>query len=173
MTGTSGQHGTERSEPALLAVYLNDHYAGSTAGLALFRRTARAHRGSERGETLAQLVREIAEDRRALRQLMRDLTVPVQRYKVVAGWLGEKLGRAKPNGYAVRRSPVSSVMELEALTLGVLGKGSGWRTLRLVADDDERLDAARLDALIARAERQAATLETLRVQAVTEALVPQ
>ena len=49
------------------------------------------------------------------------------------------------------------------LRLGVEGKAAGWRTLRVLADTDQRLEPARLDELIARARRQADLLEDLRV----------
>jgi hypothetical protein len=53
--------------------------------------------------------------------------------------------------------------ETELLRLGVEGKAAGWRSLRLLADRDSRLDADQLDDLIERARRQSDTLETLRV----------
>ncbi len=55
--------------------------------------------------------------------------------------------------------------ELELLRLEVEGKAAGWRTLRAQADTDARIDAERLDELIARAKTQASQLEELRVRA--------
>ena len=71
----------------------------------------------------------------------------------------------KLNGYLLIRSPLSSLEELEMLRLGVEGKAAGWRTLRVLAETDKRLDSGRLDELIARARRQADLLEDLRVRA--------
>ncbi|HYT10982.1 MAG TPA: hypothetical protein VEL73_10025 [Mycobacteriales bacterium] len=153
----------------MLGIYLNDHLGGSTAGLELVRRAARGHRGTPAGETLARLAVEIAEDREALLAIMGTLGVPVQRYKVVAGWVTEKAGRLKPNGSLLRRSPLSSVIELESLRLGVTGKEAGWRVLRTLADADARLDTARLDRLIERARRQSDTVEELRIAAAVDA----
>jgi hypothetical protein len=45
----------------------------------------------------------------------------------------------------------------------VEGKAAGWRSLRALAERDDRLDADRLDDLLDRAKRQSDTLETLRV----------
>ena len=50
------------------------------------------------------------------------------------------------------------------------GKAAGWRTLRAAADADRRLDAGRLDDLMARARRQEDELEELRVQAATQVI---
>ena len=72
----------------LLAVYLNDHLAASTAGVELARRAAKSHDG-ERGEELSRLADEIAEDREALRDLMKRLDVSESTVKAAAGWLGD------------------------------------------------------------------------------------
>jgi hypothetical protein len=45
------------------------------------------------------------------------------------------------------------------------GKAADWRTLRVLADRDNRLDPAQLDELISRARRQADLLGELRVRA--------
>jgi hypothetical protein len=160
-----GSHGTAGD---LLGIYLNDHLAGATGGTELARRMARSQSGSSGAGELARLARDIAEDLDALRDIMRALGVPLRRYKAAAGWLGEKAGRLKTNGGLVRRSPLSSLLELEAMRLGVEGKAAGWRTLRELADSDRRLDADRLGALLDRAREQATTLEDLRVRRAAE-----
>lgn len=152
----------------LLGVYLNDHLAGSTAGAALARRLADAE--ADWAPELGRISGEIAEDRETLLGLMARLDVPVVRYKKAIAWVGEKAARLKPNKRLIERSPLSRVLELETLRLGVEGKAAGWRTLREVADTEPRLPAARLEELLARARRQAEELEKLRVRAVNEAL---
>jgi hypothetical protein len=164
MTGTAGT----RAEPALLGIYLNDHLAGATGGLELARRAAGAQPDTDRGKQLATLATEIAEDRDALVAMMSGLGVPVRQYKVYSAWAAEKVGRLKLNGHLLDRSPLSSLVEVEALRLGVEGKACLWRTLRAIADQDARLDAARLDDLLARAGRQAKILERLRVSVSAE-----
>ena len=98
------------------------------------------------------------------------LGVPVRGYKVCAAWIGEKAARLKLNGHLLARSPLSSLEELEMLRLGVEGKAAGWRTLRVLAGTDKRLDPGRLDELIARARRQAELLEELRVRAADQVI---
>jgi hypothetical protein len=56
------------------------------------------------------------------------------------------------------------------LRLGVEGKAAGWRTLRVLAETDKRLDPGRLDELIARSRRQADLLEELRVRAAGQVI---
>src|SRR3954469_9677387 len=53
-----------------LAVYLNDHLAGSTAIVELVRRAAREHEGTELRGFLTRLGADISQDRQALRRVM-------------------------------------------------------------------------------------------------------
>jgi hypothetical protein len=154
----------------LLGIYLNDHLAGATGGMELARRAAAASRGGKAGDELRRFAADVAADRAALLDIMAALGVPVRAYKVCAGWIGEKAGRLKLNGRLLSRSPLSSLEELELLRLGVSGKAAGWRTLRLLADADPRLDRGRLDELLARADVQLGLLEDLRVRAARAAL---
>lgn len=152
-----------RTRQDLLGVYLNDHLAGATIGTSLARRmAASAGPESERGTVLRQLAADITEDRSTLLEIMAALSIGVRSYKVFAAWAGEKAGRLKLNGHLLTRSPLSDLEETEFLQLGVAGKAAGWRTLRVLADRDSRLDAARLDGLTARADHQASVLESLR-----------
>ena len=96
--------------------------------------------------------------------MIRSLGVRVRQYKLYLAWAVERAGRLKFNGRVLQRSPLSSLVELETLRLGVEGKAAGFRTLRVVAERDSRLDTDRLELLIARAERQSQTLEQLRIQ---------
>ena len=156
----------------LLAVYLNDHLAGATGGTELARRLAGALPDGERGARLRRLATEIAEDRATLTELMRRLAVRVDPIRIALGWVGEKVARLKLNGRLFQRSPLSTLLELEAMRLGVEGKAAGWRTLRTFAEHDDRLDTAELDRLIARADEQIDTLEDLRVAAAATLTTP-
>jgi hypothetical protein len=153
----------------LLGIYLNDHLAGAVGGGDLAKRLADAEATWVGGDVLAAIAAEVEEDRAALVSIMTALGVPVRRYKTVVAWMAEKVARLKPNGRIFARSPLSRVIELEMLRLGVAGKADGWRTLRALADTDQRLDAARLDELIDRARQQIDRLEQLRVRATAEA----
>jgi hypothetical protein len=163
-----GTTGSDHSRRTLLGIYLNDHLAGATAGVELVRRAAGACRGSATGGALEILARDIAEDRAALVEIMRALGAPVRRYKVYAAWVGEKVGRLKLNGYLRGRSPLSTLVELEALRLGVEGKAAGWATLRSLAEQNPRLDRQRLDRLLDGARQQSRMLEELRIRTAAE-----
>jgi hypothetical protein len=147
----------------LLATYLNDHLAGSTAGVELARRARGANEGTELGAYLKTLVEEIEADRDTLREVMQAVGAGEDRIKVKLGWMAEKVGRLKPNGQLTGYSPLSRVVELEGLSLGVEGKRSLWRMLQAL--EDPRLAGFDFAALIARAERQREGLEGYRLEA--------
>lgn len=154
----------------LLGIYLNDHLAGSGAGIALVRRAARAHRGTDAGPRLAALAEEITEDRDSLREVMMALDVPANNLRMLMGSAVAQAGRLKPNGRLLSRSPLSDVLELEAIRLGVEGKKELWRALHTLARTDPLLDTEAMGRLLARAERQADILEALRLAAVGRAM---
>ena len=151
--------------PQLLGVYLNDHLAGATVGAELGHRMVLEHGDTAYGDELRNLATEIAQDRRALLRIMGEVEVPARRYKVYGAWLGEKLGRAKPNGRLLRRSALTLLIELEALRSGVAGKALLWRTLLTAAVDDARFDQDRLEELRQRADRRTQTLDSLHARA--------
>jgi hypothetical protein len=152
-----------------LATYLNDHLLGATAGGELARRAARENEGSELGAFLTVLAADVEEDRETLKTIMAELGVKPDRAKVAAGWTAEKVGRLKPNAQLRGYSPLSPLIELEGLLIGIQGKLAMWRALAEVAEE-LGLDRERLEALVARAERQQAEVEGHRHDVARRAL---
>ena len=152
-----------------LATYLNDHLMGATVGVELVRRAAGENQGSELGDFLSGLARDIEDDRDALLALLSELGVKPDRLKVAAGWISEKLGRLKPNAQLRGYSPLSPLVELEGLLIGIQGKLAMWSVMGEVAQE-LGLDPARLEALAARAERQQADVERQRREVGRRAL---
>jgi hypothetical protein len=155
----------EAADGRYIAVYLNDHLAGSTAAVELARRAAGEHDGTELGAFLSRLATEIAEDRTALRRVMKEAGAWPDPAKQTLAWVAEKIGRLKFNGRLRGRSPLSTLVELEALELGVYGKLLLWELLR----EQRPLGSAAvdLDDLIGRARSQLDEIETHRRQAGT------
>jgi hypothetical protein len=153
-----------------LSIYLNDHLAGATAGLELARRAASNNGGTPYGRVLAEVAVEIEQDREALIEVMARLSVDRDRVKLAAAWALEKVGRLKPNGALLSYSPLSRLVEIEGLALGVEGKLSLWQSLEVSHGDDPRLRGVDLDGLIKRARSQRRRLERQRRRAADEAL---
>ncbi|WP_369174174.1 hypothetical protein AB5J49_42280 [Streptomyces sp. R28] len=154
----------------LLGIYPNDHLAGAPAGAERARHMVRSYGGTALAAAMGPVSGEITEDRATLIDIMERLDIPVRHYKVYAGRMSERMGRLKSNGRLVHRSPLSPLLELEALRLGVEGKTAVWQTLRELADRDDRLDPSLLDDLLERAGRQQGVLEELRRRQVGAAL---
>ncbi|MBN1206185.1 MAG: hypothetical protein JXB05_14805 [Myxococcaceae bacterium] len=153
----------------LLGIYLNDHLAGSAAGLELARRAERENRGNPVGDYLATLITELEQDRALLERVMRGVRAPRDTFKLGAAWLMEKLGRLKLNGRFVRYSPLSRMVELEGLFVASQGRRALWRLLRRLARVEKALAGIDFDALVARTEGQLRTLERWRLLAADTA----
>lgn len=153
-----------------LRIYLNDHLAGSSVGVELSKRILASNPDGPLGASLRELAGEIESDRDSLIAIMRRLSVSEDRVKKVLGRAVERAGRLKPNGQIRGYSPLSRLVELEGLSLGVEGKLSLWRALEHVLGSDPRLDGVDLPGLIARATGQRARLEGHRLEVAAEAL---
>jgi hypothetical protein len=152
----------------LLGTYLNDHLAGATLGVELARRARDQNEGTPLGRFLAEIVEEIEEDRETLKQVMDRVDVGQDRKKQALSWVAEKVGRLKPNNRLFGYSPLSRVIELEGLSLGIEGKRCLWQALRVT--NEPRLEDFGFDGLIERAERQRAGVEEHRLAAAQTAL---
>jgi hypothetical protein len=99
--------------------------------------------------------------------VMERLGMKPHRIKDAGAWAAEKLGRLKPNNRLLGYSPLSRVIELEGLVIGVTGKLALWEALRdSIGEGLEGIDFA---ALGTRAQAQRAELEQLRRRAAAEA----
>lgn len=148
-----------------LGIYLNDHLAGSVAGLELAVRTETENRSNPAGRYLAAFIPELRHDQSVLKSVMQTLELKEDPLKTRAAWVSEKLGRLKLNGSLVRYSPLSRLVELEGLCVATEGRLSLWRTLARLSAKDTRLAGHDFEALIARGETQQAALQHLRARA--------
>jgi hypothetical protein len=153
-----------------LSTYLNDHLAGSTGAVALVRRAISHNSRNDYGTFLSGLLVEIERDRESLRDVMRRFDVGEDQIKHAAAWTTEKVGRLKLNGQVLGYSPLSRLVELETLELGVTGKLCLWLALRAAYAGDERLAGIDLEELAKRARDQRQGLERVRRHAAVEGL---
>ena len=154
-----------RSAPSFLRIYLRDHHAAACAGVAVAHRAAaRLPEGTLTG-AMTDVASEIEADLRSLEALMASMDVEPSRSKDVVARLAERVGRLKLNGRVLRRSPLSDVVELETLVIGITGKEALWESLGAVAviPEDE------LRALVERAREQRGIVEDCRRVAVRRA----
>ena len=97
---------------------------------------------------------------------MRELSIAPSAIKVGMVRVAERVGRLKLNGALFERSPLSSVIELETLVVGVRGKEALWTALQRANVSLKDID---LDALAESAKAQGTELEALRLSAAAAA----
>ena len=98
---------------------------------------------------------------------MERLAVRRNTAKVAGAWAAEKLGRLKLNGRLRGYSPLSRLLELEMLHIGITGKLELWQALQQTLGS--KLSDVDFSALIERAESQRQAVERLRLDAAAEA----
>jgi hypothetical protein len=156
----------EADEPTaaheLLAIYLQDHRAGAAAGVQLVQRCRRQASG-ELATMLAWLEAQIDEDRQSLESIMGGLGVSQSPLKTALSVLAERAGRFKLNGHLWKRSPLSTLLELEALAAAVYTKRNLWQSLA-ATEQPAAGDPRQFVELI-----QRATVQLERVQSHHEA----
>jgi hypothetical protein len=114
------------------------------------------------------LAAEIEDDRRTLQAIVAELGFRESKAKDAVAWFGEKVGRLKLNGQLRGYSPLSRVLELETLSVGVAGKLALWQSLQSVPALGARLPDRDLDQLAERARHQRAEIEEHRLEAARE-----
>ena len=117
------------------------------------------------GRYLAAFIPELRHDQSILESVMGTLELKKDPLKTRTAWVSEKLARLKLNGSLLRYSPLSRLVELEALCIATEGRLSLWRTLARLSAKDTRLAGFDFEALVARGEAQQQALQHLRARA--------
>lgn len=99
---------------------------------------------------------------------MEALDIGRDHLKPAAGWIAERLGRLKPNGQLRGYSPLSRLIELECLYIGISGKARLWKALE--ANLGDTVPGVDFAALGERADRQRTEVEALQEEAARLAL---
>jgi len=157
------------SDEALTA-YLNDHLAGSAAGVELASKLRDNNQGTELGRAMVALHHDISEDRDTLESLLGQLDLDRHAVKEAAGWMLEKVSRLRLNPALTGSTELTRLMETEALSLGIEGKLAMWLALKAAAAADPRLSGTDYERLIERARSQRGALEPHRLAAAAAAL---
>jgi hypothetical protein len=158
-----------RSPDPHLRIYLNDHRAGAAGGVALARRCQKNNETSELGTTMRTIVDEFTTDAEMLTRIADRFGIPINPLKTTAVRVGELLGRLKTNGHLREYSPLSRLLELEALLAGIDAKRSLWRSL--LATSVPMPLGVDLRELEQRASKQRDVLRPFHAEAARDALV--
>lgn len=152
-----------------LRVYLNDHLAGATAGIALAKRIRDRNTGQV-SQTFAELVPDLEDDERTLRDIVAAMEFSGSGAKQLLADVVEKVGRLKLNGQIFGYSLLSKMEELEVMALGIEGKAKMWSALASIAERRPELSKFDFDKLGVQARLQHDRVEALRIEAAGDAL---
>jgi hypothetical protein len=147
-------------------VYLRNHDAAELAHARRLSLTAGTHLQTAVRRELGELLEDATADRAALAGAMRALGVRPSRVQRTVSTVGERIGRLKPNASWSRRTPLTDVVELEALGLAATGTLRLWQTLVALTPLHGRLGDLDLPSLVAGARRRVETLERLHADSV-------
>lgn len=147
-----------------LKTYLNDHQAGSVAGLELAQNLAKEHPGNE---VLAQIAKDIESDQDTLERLMEKYGATGNTVKQAGALLVERVGTALGEA----GDELGFLRKLETLTMGVKGKLCLWEALNEIAETDKVLQGFNFDRLMTGANSQLDELEAERLKASRKALL--
>lgn len=153
----------------LLEIYLRDHWAGAGAGEDLARRLADNNSRTSWAGELHDVATQIEQDDRTLSSVRDSLGMTGGRWKRSLAQIAERLSRLKLNGRLVGYSPLSRVVEVEALIAGVEAKRLLWTALEAVAPSHPELAHYDLADLERRADEQLDILRRFHRKAVAEA----
>lgn len=167
MQGESATAGEARPKHEHLAIYLNDHLAGSEILSRLLERLQHTRANQELQPFATRLRDDVLSDRSMLESLMHRAQIGKRRRRTALGWLGEKLSRPKlrPD------DPLDLLQAVEIVEIGIEGKRELWRALAASPDLASLFGGFNFDELLKRAEEQHERVEAVRLGAARTALV--
>ena len=151
-----------------LAIYLDDHLAGSVAALKMMEELAELEKGTPLEAKIRRLHAEVSEEQRGLRELLARLNASPSTLKQAAAWISEKVGEGRLALSARSHPALARLQGLESLVLGLQGKLGLYRVLAELAAQDPRIEGD-FAALAERTLDQQAIIEAERRAAGREA----
>jgi hypothetical protein len=159
----------DTDQKKLLDIYLDDHWAAAAAGQALARRMVHNNESTGWGPELERIRRQIESDDQVLTELRGRFGLEGGRLKRTAALAAERVSRFKLNGRLVGYSPLSRVLEAEALLSGIAAKRRLWSALRHGRPVGVDLSGFDLELMERRAEEQLRTIQAFHQDAASVA----
>lgn len=151
-----------------LGIYLNDHRAGEAVLVRLAGRILRSNRSTPWASDLSELHEAIRADAATLDEVAEAAGVTGGSIKRLAAIVGVGVGRLKLNGHLLTYSPLSRVLELEALIAALELKRSMWATLGELASGRPPLDVFDPTTMVDRASAQQEIVRPIQRWAASE-----
>ena len=144
-----------------LAIHVHDHLAGSAFAIDLVESLRDHHSTDSLSELASSLLIEIKRDREVLQSIADRVGKGTPDVKEAVAWAAEKVSRFKLSHND--SSGLGTFQAFESVALGILGKLALWRTLAVLAHNDDRLRGFDFETLIARAQQQHSQVEECRL----------
>jgi hypothetical protein len=155
-----------------LAIYLNDHFAGSVAAVELLDHLLTILADDDRRAVLVAVRKDVEEDQEVLRQILHGVGAHESIIRKAAAWLTEKIGLAKLRLDDPHAGELHLLEAFEAVALGVQGKLALWGSLATQQTQWPELQGLDFSLLQRRAEDQHQRIEALRLRSARVALAP-
>jgi hypothetical protein len=157
------------SKDDVLAIYLNDHLAGSVGAIEMIERLIKAHEGKPIEQFFKELHVDVRSDQDELRRLMSVLNVEESSTRKAGAWVIEKLSRPKLGLVGNDETTNLGLFQaLEGLVLGIRGKEALWCALEMAAAGWPQLERLDLKRLKDRAINQGERVEAKRLEVFYE-----
>lgn len=147
------------------AIYLNDHLAAMTAENELAKRVASENHGTELAKFLDGYCSAVGEQREALKSILHEIGGSESLLKESVGWLAEKAGRFKLNDSLIAYSPLSRLLETEALIAAARMRLLLWQSLEMLPQIPPEVTVPSLSVTSSHLE----TLHRFHIEAVEDA----
>ena len=154
-----------------LAVYLNDHLAGSVAAIELLDHLIKTYEGQPLARFFADLRDDVSADQEVLRKLLKKFKAGESPIRKAGAWLVEKFSRVKMRASGEKVGELGLVQAFEVLVLGITGKQLLWRSLSATIGNSPLLKEIDLGQLEERAIEQIERVEAKRLEAAREAFL--
>lgn len=154
----------------LLGIYLNDHLAIAIAAERTARRSANSNRGTALGDFLGEVAEHLHEQRTAFETSIRKLGISPNVAKKFVASSAEILGRLKLNGRLRGYSPLSRLIEVEALAVMSGFNRAALVRLAELRERDQRLEGVAFEDLLHISADDAQALQSWHQEAAREVL---
>ncbi len=151
-----------------LTTYLKDHHAGSVAALELVDHLIETFEGKSLEQFFKNLRKEIDADQERLEELIKKVGAKESAVRKTGAWVVEKFARMKVRVNGSEKDQMGLLDALEALLIGITGKGALWSALEAASENVASLHGVDYARLQQRARGQCDLVDAKRLACARE-----
>src|SRR6266513_2508881 len=151
-----------------LTTYLKEHHAGSVAALELVDHLIETFEGKSLEQFFKNLRKEIDADQERLEELIKKVGAKESVVRKTGAWMVEKFARMKVRINRSEKDQMGLLDALEALLIGITGKGALWSALEVASENVASLRGVDYARLQQRAREQCDLVDAKRLECAHE-----